>query len=176
MLSFRDINKPISFTDSETMCLKSIHRRLRHATADEPINLDPEYQRDHVWTDEQAENFMGHVIEGGAVPVIIVNRDLSHGRPDEVVDGKQRLTAVARWVDGGIPARLSDGREVYLKDFTEADQRYVLSYSGPTMTIKYVVLDEADVLDLYIRLNRGGTVHSKEEIDRVRKMREGLNK
>lgn len=175
MLKFKEISKPISFTDSETVSLKAIHKRAMNADADFQFNFDPDYQRDRVWTDEQAENFMGHVLEGGAVPIIILNHDPSYEKDDEVVDGKQRMTAVARWVSGEIAARLSDGRRVFLSDFDESDQRYILSYSGPTMTIKYVQLDRAKVLDLYIKLNRGGTVHTKEEIDRVRALRAELD-
>ena len=111
---------------------------------------------------------VGHLIEGGATPMLIINRDPSYQRHDEVVDGKQRITAVYRWMKGEIPAELTDGRMVYLTDLDELGQKYITGMTGAVQDIGYVQLNRAGVLRLYLRLNRGGTVHSDEEISRVR--------
>jgi hypothetical protein len=134
----------------------------------EPMNLNPDYQRGHVWTDEQAGRFVGHLIEGGATPILIFNRDGDYQKSDEVVDGKQRITACYRWLTGRIPAELTDGRLVYFHDLDAESQRYMRSISGPVMEIGYVQLSRAEVLRLYLRLNRGGTVHTDAEINHVR--------
>lgn len=178
MPSFDNIFKPVTFEGGqETMLLSTLARRMRLPGYDpmgsEPINLDPDYQRGHVWTDEQAEAFMGHLLEGGATPLVIINRSRYFEHADEVVDGKQRLTAVVRFIKGEVAARLTDGTRVYLRDFSADDQRIIMNLSGPHFTVGYVMLDRPNVLRLYLRLNRGGTVHTDAEIARVQALLEG---
>jgi len=172
MASYRDIHRPVSFAGgSETLLFGTIARRLHiegYTEADaEHMDL-PEYQRGHVWTAAQQEAFVGHMLEGGATPIVIFNRDEKYTAPDEVVDGKQRITAIGAWIQGEIAAELTDGSRVYLSDFNASDQRQIMGISGPHIQCGYVILDRVDVLRLYLRLNRGGTIHTEDEIDRVR--------
>jgi hypothetical protein len=172
-LSFRDIFHPVSYLGSaETVSIKSIASRIDDTSADNAgIILDPDYQRGHVWTDEQASNFVGHLISGGSVPPIILNRDLTYQVPDEVVDGKQRLYATYRWYKGQIPANVWVNNaevKVWVHDLSPEDHRIMSGFSGATLTLCFVCLSRKDVLSLYLRLNRGGTVHTDEEIDRVK--------
>lgn len=145
---------------------------------DEPsvpaLVLDPEYQRGHVWTEEQQRRFAGHVIEGGAVPPIIVRRDRTYQLPDEVVDGKQRLTALYRWLKDEIPAELRDGTLLWIHDLDPEAKRFITGIGGPHLSFRYGYWTQREVLDLYIKLNRGGTVHTDAEIDRVRQMLSNL--
>lgn len=175
MLSYRDIHKPVTFPGGrETMIFGTIKRRMsvlkRMNLEFEPINLDPIYQRGHVWTKEQQEAFVGHMLEGGATPIVIINRDDTYSMPDEVVDGKQRITAIWRWICGEIAAKLESGERVYLDDFSEKDQKHIMGISGPQFTVGYVFLNRQEVMKLYLKLNRGGTVHTEEEIERVQKL------
>lgn len=139
-------------------------------------NLNPEYQRGAVWTDRQAMHFLGHMLEGGAVAPLYVNRlennkNLPEGFkswlevPAEVIDGQQRLRAVLRWLKGEVQAELSDGRLIAYADTDEIDRRGL-----PAFDVEFVDLSRRDVLRLYLKLNRGGTVHSDSEIERVRQL------
>lgn len=140
-------------------------------------DLNPDYQRGHVWTTDQAEKFMGHFIEGGPIPPVYVQRyESSENAPAEikatyydhaeVVDGQQRLRAVKAWVKGDIDAVLSNGRRIRYADLDEVDLRMLRS-----LQIAFIDMSRKDRLDFYIKLNRGGTVHSDAEIDRVRVLR-----
>ena len=168
-INHRDIYHPLRWTGQETLFLTTIQRRMADG-GDGAFNFDtePDYQRGHVWSDRQASQFVGHLIEGGSVPPIVINTDPTYARSDEIVDGKQRLTAVCRWLNGEVPAELTDGRKVNYGDLDEESQRYLTSLSGPTITANYVQLPRSEVLRLYLRLNRGGTIHTDAEIDRVR--------
>lgn len=137
-------------------------------------DLSPDYQRGHVWTERQAVLFVGHVLEGGAVPPIFVQRyDCADHAPDpeywnlpvEVIDGQQRLRALVGWVEGDFAAELTDGRLIWYRDTNEVD-RFCL----PMIRITYLDISRADRLRFYLRLNRGGTVHTDDEINRVRDM------
>lgn len=135
-------------------------------------NLAPDYQRGYVWTDRQASLFVGHWLEGGEIGRILVQRYESqknvpsgtkwHELPVEVIDGQQRLRSIWRWVKGEIDAEISDGKRWAYKDTNEID-RFDLN-----VVLTYVDLPRAERLRLYIRLNRGGTVHADDEIERVR--------
>lgn len=158
---------------TETMWVESLLFRTSQEAGDLRLNLTPDYQRGRVWTDQQASRFVGFLAEGGEAPTIIVQRWPSCRRGaqplDEVVDGLQRLTAVLRFARGEIPLETMDGEIAYLRDFSPEDQRYLIGTAGLKITLQMVQLaTRAEVLALYLRLNRGGTPHSESEIERVR--------
>lgn len=134
------------------------------------LDIDPDYQRGRVWTLAQSAAFVGHKMEGGESPTLIFQRWPSHsGRPDEVVDGKQRLLAMRGFIDGTVPAMLSDGGTYYRREWSDSDQHRLSHDLGLILRARYVSCPtRADVLRLYIRLNRGGSVHTDDEISRVR--------
>lgn len=155
-------------TGSESMSFRSLVRRLGD---EDPLTI-PDYQRGHVWTEEQQARFIGFLAEGGEAPPIFVQRwPLEANLPDELIDGLQRVTAVVRFMRNEVPMELADGTRMFLRDFSESDQHFLTGYGGPRMEIRYVQLPtRAEVLHFYLRLNRGGTPHSDDEIKRVRAM------
>lgn len=132
--------------------------------------LQPDYQRGYVWTDRQAELFVGHWLEGGEVPKIYVHRPRSaesggprwYEQPCEAIDGQQRLRSLWRWVKGEILAETSSGERLAYADTNEVDRRQL------DVKICYVSLRYDDRLKLYIRLNRGGTAHTETDIAKAR--------
>lgn len=141
------------------------------------VDLHPDYQRDHVWTDRQASQFVGHCLQGGDPGIVYINPKIASGeklrhRNDftkefEVVDGKQRITACLRFANNEIPAELYDGTKVWISEFDNTSWA-MLSLS---ITLKIGILGlktRRDVLRFYLRLNRGGTVHSDDEIEKVK--------
>lgn len=154
---------------TENFGMTSLARRVEDTL--DPLLLNPDYQRGPVWSDDQCARFIGFMAEGGEPPVIFVQRwPASANKPDEVLDGLQRMTACLRFFRNEVPMELTDGTRVYLSDLSEKDQRLLTSsVSGPNLTIQYVQCEtRADVLRMYLRLNRGGTIHTDAEIERVR--------
>jgi uncharacterized protein with ParB-like and HNH nuclease domain len=129
----------------------------------------PDYQRDRVWTRSQSARYIGALLEDGKATLPFIFQrwpETRLQRPDEIVDGLQRLSALRDFMVADAPAELLNGQIVRLSDFTPEDQRLL---GWIPLTINYVSLPtRADVLRLYLRLNRGGTVHTDEEIERVR--------
>jgi hypothetical protein len=60
-------------------------------------NLTPSYQRGDVWRNADRQSLMESILRGVPLPSIILLRTGS-STPHEVVDGKQRLTAILRFV------------------------------------------------------------------------------
>lgn len=141
---------------------------------DGEMTLDPEYQRGHVWSEDQQKDYMGFLLEGGTAPSVYI-RELpspaSFGVPYlEVVDGKQRITALYMWWTGHIPARLSSGDLVWAKDMDIVERRNL--DRALALRVNFVRGADKDIMWIYLRLNTGGVVHSPEEIARVRSMME----
>lgn len=142
------------------------------------LNMDPDYQRGHVWTRDQQVAFVGYFLSGGPVPNIWIQRYDSartggrqyHELAIEVLDGKQRLTALQAWMDGKIPARLVNGDVIWSADLSTVDWRFCRG-----IKINYVDLTRAEQLNLYVNLNAGGTPHSPDEIARVEAMIQDLD-
>ena len=62
-----------------------------------PPNLTPSYQRGDVWRNGDRQSLMESILRGVPLPSIILLRT-GPSTPYEVVDGKQRLTAILRFV------------------------------------------------------------------------------
>ena len=140
---------------------------LQKLVEDGEFNLDPDYQRDRVWTDGQRMDYLGFLLEGGRAPEIVV-RELPACY--EVVDGKQRCSAILDWWQGKFQARLSPengSRRIWVHDLSPEEINVVKSDHLRARAI-IVRLNRKQTLALYLRLNRGGTRHTDDEIERVR--------
>ncbi len=124
----------------------------------------PDYQRGRVWSAEQSSLFAGFVLTGGQPPPIWI-QEYPDADIEEIVDGLQRISAMRAFFDGEIPAELPNGERVYRRNL---DDDCAGMLKGLYLTKMIVRLPRrADVLRLYLRLNRGGTVHTDAEIGRV---------
>lgn len=137
------------------------------------FELNPDFQRGHVWTDAQRTAYVEALIRKTITGRILFNCPgwtRSHGIAGDIkentfqcIDGLQRLTAVRKFMAGEItvfggmlasdlkgspfdPYRLNYRLQVGIYEFTS----------------------RADLLQFYLDLNNGGTVHAPQEIERVR--------
>lgn len=135
------------------------------AVNDDGLDLNPDFQRGHVWTEAQQIAFMEFVFRRGRT-----GRELFFNSPGwprsgapgtyVIVDGKQRLTAALRFMRGEIPIF-----GYRLHEFTDVDRmRMHLSFGWNINALA----TRAEVLHWYLEFNSGGTPHTSEELDRVR--------
>lgn len=141
-------------------------------------DLDPDYQRGRVWTMEQQQNFIGFLLEGGVSHPVIINQGENFGGVDgegstEVLDGKQRISACMDFTNKEIGAKLTDGRVIQFDELDTYSLRMLRMQIG--MTFRVVGLSRVEALRWYLKLNRGGTVHSNEEINRVQLLLDAMN-
>lgn len=156
---------------------KYIESMIDWLDKDYGLNLEPDFQRGHVWTLRQQERFVESVIRGtvSSAGLLIqfncprwddkVGGDL----PDEIqcIDGLQRLTAIRKFLSGELTA-FGLRRE----DFNGT--RFDISRSQIRMAI-FDFQNKVDLLQYYLDLNSGGTVHSTEELTRVKTMMLGVS-
>ena len=133
-----------------------------------PVDLDPDFQRGHVWDSTKRREYIEYVLRGGQSSKDIWwncagwNGDTKD--PLQLVDGKQRITAVLMFMDDKVEVFGGHKRS----DYTDS-----LRLSGPDFIVHVNNLQtRAEVLQWYLELNSGGVVHTEEELAKVRKMLE----
>lgn len=139
------------------------------------LQLNPDFQRGHIWTEQQQVLWLEFFLRGGKSGIdIYFNDPYFQNWSDEVkdsykdfvcVDGLQRLTAVQRFIGNEIKVFGS-----YYKEYS--DPRMLNSYS----LIFHIndLKSKKEVLQWYLDMNAGGTPHTNEEIERVKQMIEEL--
>ncbi len=148
---------------------------LERQSSDFLVDLDPDFQRGHVWTEEQHIRYVEFLLRGGQSQLTLYwnhpayMSDKSAGSDlDEqmvLVDGKQRLTACLKFMRNEIPVF---GH--YLREYSDPnDLRGALGMSGARLRMNVNNLQtRREMLQWYLDLNDGGVVHTKDEIARVR--------
>ena len=147
---------------------------LKRMEKDYGIDLNPEFQRGHVWEAHHKSRFIEHLLKGGHVPPLRFNSPEFGGHPRwrdcnlpetvVLVDGKQRLTAALEFMEGKVSAF-----GCYLKDFE--DQDLVLRHLRLSYTVNKLQTRE-ELLRWYLEMNEGAIAHSEAELLRVRKLLE----
>lgn len=132
------------------------------------IVLDPDFQREFVWSPKQKSELIESVLMGIPLPLIyLVERE--DGKL-AVVDGRQRLTTFFDFLDGKF--RLSELRilkDISNKKFNELDGKYQKFQSDfedfqlIVQTIKPPTPDRIK-FDIFDRVNRGGTNLNNQEM------------
>jgi len=130
------------------------------------LNLNPDFQRGHVWTEQQQIAFVEYALkEPQSGLEIFFNHPgwmITFKGEFVLVDGKQRLEAARRFLNNEIPAF-----GCYYRDFTGFDKiPYDIQFYFNIAKLK----TRAEVLNWYIDFNAGGTPHTTKEIERVREM------
>ncbi|EIX7366591.1 DUF262 domain-containing protein [Salmonella enterica subsp. enterica serovar Infantis] len=127
------------------------------------LDFDANYQRGYVWGHEEQQAFLNAVISGfpiGSVALAKAPDWCSRELPYiEVVDGKQRLTTLKKFITNEIPIILADG-PLYWRDMTRAEQLVFGRRPLPA-----VVLDEVtykDRLAYFMVVNFTGVPQSEE--------------
>src|SRR6186713_1711239 len=83
--------------------------------------LDPDFQRDFVWNDKKQSRLIESILMRIPLPVFYVAED-TQGRLI-VVDGRQRLTTLQRFLSGELSLFLEDRQELHGKTFNTLDVR-----------------------------------------------------
>lgn len=79
---------------------------LINAMKNDEIDVNPEYQREVVWTADRMSQLIDSLMENFYIPPIILNRQTNRDTRKSIlvcVDGKQRLSSVKAFVQGIIP-------------------------------------------------------------------------
>jgi hypothetical protein len=170
---FKEIHKFTSARYYVNVDWDGLENNLNRYTKNYNLQLEPEFQRAHVWTQEQQTKYVEWILKGGKS-----GRDIYFNYPNwmgsskepkdhdymTLVDGLQRITAV---------------RDFLNDKFSVFDSHFCSELQGEN---KHIPFDYdfifhvndipyyKDVLQWYIDLNSGGTIHTDVEIERVKEL------
>ncbi len=134
---------------------------------EQKLDVDPDFQRGHVWTTDQQVAWLEFFFRGGKTGrTIYLNNpgwQSSYTGDFVLVDGKQRIEALRAFFGNKIKIFGS-----YRREFTDKP-----SISQHTMKLNVNTLKtRKEVLQWYLGYNAGGVNHAPEEIARVYKLLE----
>lgn len=164
---FRDIPQFVQWGSySVDVSWLQLEDTLQQIAAGQDFQMDPDFQRAHVWTEPQQISYVEFVMRGGRSSLNILWNcpDWPNVRPGAamvLVDGKQRLQAARRFMADDLPVfgrKLSE----YEDGLRPLRTRFMFYING--------LKTRAEVLQWYLDLNRGGTIHTDDEIEKVRKL------
>lgn len=148
------------------VCWKYLEYSIDRWKNDIGVELDPDFQRGHVWTRDQQIAYVEHCLRGGkSTNLIHWNchdwNEHTGLHPVQLVDGKQRITAALAFLHDELPAF---GR--FLSEYEDK-----LGLLDPSFLFHVNSLPtRVEVLQWYLELNGGGVVHTDEELERVRRL------
>ena len=138
------------------------------------INVEAEYQRGSVWSRPQQALLIDSILRGFDIPKIYLRK-----RADgschlfDVIDGKQRLTAIWQYFANRLPLLqgdsfpdLGDLSGKRWKDLS-SEERDRLQFSTMTVSIIHDTTD-TDISELFLRLQRGEPLNAAEKRNAMR--------
>lgn len=129
------------------------------------LDINPDFQRGHVWNENQQERYMEFLLTGGES-----GRDFYFNHPGWqsdyegemfLVDGLQRLTAIRKFVNNEL--KVFDYTLSEIENLNFNDHR--LSVNVHVNSLK----TRKEVLEWYVFMN-SGVAHTQEELDRVKNL------
>lgn len=128
------------------------------------LQLNPDFQRGHVWSEKQQIEYVEYLLKNPTTGKEIYfnhpNWQGSYIGDFVLVDGLQRVTSVMKFLNNELKAYSN-----FRKDFTDKmPMDFELIFNIATLKTR------KEVLQWYLDFNTGGTIHSKEEIKKVKKL------
>lgn len=159
----------------QTWSIQEIYQKIKTGR----LKLSPDYQRNEIWQDDKKTAFIESLYMGIIIPPIYVveipGADLLEDSTYEVVDGKQRLTTIEKFLTNKIS--LSKKNLEYYRDWFGGKKYEDIrdQYSEQTSEMLSSVLDiyvitanspEFTKYDIFSRLNKGA---EKLKVNEIRK-------
>jgi hypothetical protein len=136
------------------------------------LDLDPVYQRELVWTEEDKVNLIDSIFHRVDIGKFLFIRRDYYDRPDhksyEVIDGKQRITALIEFYEN----RFSYKGKFY-KDLHPRDKHHFKEYSISFAEVKNIT--EKQIYQYFLKVNTCGKVVSQEHLNKVKELLENCD-
>lgn len=146
--------------------LSRIDDKIMTWIADDYLQLIPNFQRGHRWTEQQRIDFVEFILKGGKTNPLVFNHPgwMTSFKGNFVcVDGLQRLTALCMFLDGQLAIFGGHYRSEIEGLETAMKAIYIKMYINDLKT-------DSEVIEWYLELNSGGTPHTQEELDKARSL------
>lgn len=139
-----------------------LHRMI---TVRNELILSPDYQRENVWKTTQQSELIESILMGIPLPIIYLFETKDGKR--QVVDGKQRISAIIDFIDDKlILQNLKILKELNGKKFSQLDTKLQGKFEDFQLFF-YIIqppTPERIKYDIFDRVNRGGTQINNQEM------------
>ena len=168
-MKFEDIPQFIRSSYSIDVHWSQLEWTLEGFKKDYGLDMEPDFQRGHVWDDAKRIAYVEFVLRGGQSGKALYFNCPGFddgGKIDTMVmvDGFQRINAALKFMHNEIPVF---GYKI--KEFENDKMRgHVARFHVNVNSLK----TRKEVLQWYLDLNTGGVVHSDSEIKKVKKLLE----
>lgn len=128
------------------------------------IDINPDYQRELVWTHSQKVALIESIYTNVEIgKFALIQRPYKENEKGyEILDGKQRLMALVEFYTSGFPYK---GR--FYNEMCSRDQDHFDNYSISIGDLEGNITERQKLL-YFLKLNTGGTPVSKEHLDKIR--------
>ena len=161
-------NQPTQFTKEEKYRIRQLNSPIDSLlsmvyASHAGVDFDAEYQREHVWELEDKVSLIESIynnIDIGKIVFVQLN-EKTEGRYYQVLDGKQRLTALKEFYEDRFPYK-----GVYFSQLSHRDKHTFKNHG-----ITYGYLENPDLRGIYesfIKLNTCGKPMDHKYIDKVK--------
>lgn len=160
-LDFNTVRKLTGQGRYKSECpLDFLNQKIENFIEKYDLDINPDFQRGHVWTELQQQLFVEFILLGGKMQPLLFNHpdwmNNFKGRM-VLVDGKQRMTALLKFLNNDL--------EVFGHLFSDIENINLSIFDVPIVINDLKTRKE--VLQWYLELNSGGTPHTEAEIDKV---------
>lgn len=165
-----------TFTENDNIRLNfnnSTIESLLHRAYYFGIKMNPDYQRDFVWDETDKLYLIDSVFKRIDIgKFVLIHRNDAEWYEDgfsyEILDGKQRLNTLKEFYENRFP--------YHGKYFSQLSHKDRYTFQEHMISVAEVRnASKKDILTAFLKLNRGGRVMDKKQIDKVEKMLEELN-
>jgi len=138
--------------------------KRKYDSPEKKIVLDSDFQRENVWSIKQNSELIESVLMGLPLPIFYFNQD-KYGRII-VVDGRQRLTALFKYMNGDYALRGLRVLDLNGRRFDDLSPLYQTKIEDYQISAHVIMppTPERIKYDIFDRVNRGGTMLNKQEI------------
>jgi uncharacterized protein with ParB-like and HNH nuclease domain len=163
-MNIRNVRQLVGYGDYEVSVFFGSLLRTIGEYKEMGLQLNPDFQRGHVWTRDQQVDYVEYVLSGGrSGRTLFFNHTMWHSDVTKgefvCVDGLQRLTALMLFVNDEFKAH----GHLY-SHFTHKSNLSCIKININNLKTK------KEVLRWYLEMNSAGTPHTERELDRVRGM------
>lgn len=155
------------FTVDDGLSLHFLNRTIEsliHSYYSFGIDMNPEYQRDYVWSLDDKTKLLDSIFNKIDIGKFALNHLGYSGEYSyEIIDGKQWLSALIEFYENRFPYH-----GVYFNDLNGADIYTFLNHDIAVAEVRNA--DRETILKYFIRLNTTGKTMSEQDIMNVRRL------
>jgi Protein of unknown function DUF262/HNH endonuclease len=142
---------------------------LAHLHNTDKIWLNPEYQREEVWTKPQKQLLIDSLLIGIDIPKFYFREVNKPPYEYEVVDGQQRLRAIFEFIDNQYPLPSAqkpiDGEVLKNKRFHELSSALQVALQNTSLDVVFLGPNytDDDIEEIFLRLQNGTPLNAAEK-------------